>query len=98
VIENLVYLHLLQSGYKVFVGKLDNEEIDFIAEKDGQKIYVQVAYLLTDKKTQEREFGNLLKIDDNYRKYVVTMDDYNMHSNYNGVEHIHLRNFLMLNI
>ncbi|MDR2383618.1 MAG: ATP-binding protein [Prevotellaceae bacterium] len=98
VIENLVYLHLLQSGCKVFVGKLDNEEIDFIAEKDGQKIYVQVAYLLVDKKTQEREFGNLLKIDDNYRKYVVTMDDYNIHSNYNGVEHMHLRNFLMLSI
>jgi predicted AAA+ superfamily ATPase len=98
VMENLVYLHLLQSGYKVFVGKLENEEIDFIAEKDGRKIYVQVAYLLIDKKTQDREFGNLLKIDDNHRKYVVTMDDYNVHSDYNGVEHVHLRNFLMFDI
>jgi predicted AAA+ superfamily ATPase len=98
VMENLVYLHLLQSGYKVFVGRIENEEIDFIAEKDGQKVYVQVAYLLIDNKTSEREFGNLLKINDNYRKYVVTMDDYNTNSNYNGVEHLHLRNFLTLSV
>jgi predicted AAA+ superfamily ATPase len=94
VMENLVYLHLIQSGYKVFAGKLENEEIDFIAEKDGQKMYVQVAYMLADTKTMEREFGNLLKINDNYRKYVVTMDEYNTHSNYHGIEHLHLRNFL----
>jgi predicted AAA+ superfamily ATPase len=98
IMENLVYLHLLQSGYKVFVGKLENEEIDFIAEKDGQRVYVQVAYLLADNKTSEREFGNLLKINDNYRKYVVTMDDYNANSNYNGIEHLHLRNFLTLSV
>jgi predicted AAA+ superfamily ATPase len=98
VMENLVYLHLLQSGYKVFVGKLGDEEIDFIAEKEGQKVYVQVAYLLVDNKTSEREFGNLMKINDNYRKYVVTMDDYNASSNYNGIEHLHLRNFLTLSI
>lgn len=95
IIENLVYNHLLQLGYNIYVGQIDNEEIDFIAEKDGNKIYIQVAYLLDAETTKEREFGNLLKIDNNYRKYVVTMDEYNSISNYEGIEHIHLRNFLI---
>jgi predicted AAA+ superfamily ATPase len=95
IIENLVYNHLLQSGYKIYVGQIDGKEIDFIAEQSGNKIYVQVAYVLDAEATKEREFGNLLKIDNNYRKYVVTMDEYNSVSNYEGIEHIHLRNFLL---
>ncbi len=95
IIENLVYNHLLQLGYTIYVGQIGKEEIDFIAEKNGNKIYIQVAYLLDAENTKEREFGNLLKIGNNYRKYVVTMDEYNSVSNYEGIEHIHLRNFLL---
>ena len=95
VMENAVYLHLLRSGYKVFVGQLGTSEIDFIAEKNGITIYVQVAFMLIDENTEKREFGNLLKIADNYRKYVVTMDEYNAGSNYQGIEQVHLKDFLL---
>lgn len=98
VMENAVYLHLLKLGYKVYVGQLGNSEIDFVAEKDGKCIYVQVAYMLTDENTVNREFGNLLKIGDNYRKYVVTMDEYNAGSDYNGIEQVHLKDFLLTNL
>ena len=98
VMENAVYLHLLRLGYKVFIGQLGNTEIDFVAEKDGNRIYVQVAYLLIDENTVNREFGNLLKIGDNYRKYVVTMDDYKTGSNYFGIEQVHLKDFLLNNL
>ena len=86
---------MLQLGYKVYVGQIDGKEIDFIAEQNGNKIYIQVAYLLDSETTKEREFGNLLRVDNNYRKYVVTMDEYNSVSNYEGIEHIHLRSFLL---
>lgn len=98
VMENAVYLHLRRSGYKVFVGQLGSFEIDFVAEKDGKCIYIQVAYILIDENTVTREFGNLLKIADNYPKYVITMDEFNSGSNYNGIEQIHLKDFLMKNI
>jgi predicted AAA+ superfamily ATPase len=95
IIENLIYNHLVACGYDVFVGKLDAEEIDFIAEKNGNKVYIQAAYLIADENTREREFGNLLKIDNNYPKYVVTMDSFAAGKNYNGVEQVHLKDFLM---
>jgi predicted AAA+ superfamily ATPase len=98
VMENAVYIHLLRLGYKVFVGQLGSSEIDFVAEKDGKTIYVQVAYMLIDENTVNREFSNLLKISDNYRKYVVTMDEYNAGSNYNGIEQVHLKDFLLNNL
>lgn len=98
VMENAVYLHLLRSGYKVFVGQLGSTEIDFVAEKNGITIYVQVAFMLIDENTVNREFGNLLKIADNYRKYVVTMDEYNAGSNYQGIEQVHLKDFLLRNL
>jgi predicted AAA+ superfamily ATPase len=94
IVENLVFNHLISCGYNVFVGQLGVEEIDFIAEKTGNTIYIQAAYIITDERTREREFGNLLKINDNYPKYVVTMDDFTVGNNYNGVELIHLRDFL----
>ncbi|MCL2434642.1 MAG: ATP-binding protein [Lentimicrobiaceae bacterium] len=94
IIENLVYNHLQQLGYTINVGQMDSAEIDFIAEQNGKQIYIQVAYLLNDEQTKKREFGNLLKINNNYRKYVVTLDEYNNSSNYEGIEHIHLRQFL----
>lgn len=95
VMENVVYLHLIRLGYNVYVGQLGTAEIDFVAQKDGKTLYVQVAYMLTDENTVLREFGNLLKIGDNYRKYVVTMDDYNAGSNYNGIDQMHLKDFLL---
>lgn len=95
VMENAVYLHLIRSGFKVYVGQTGKSEIDFVAQKDGKTIYVQVAYLLADENTINREFGNLAKISDNYRKYVVTMDEYNAGSNYFGIEQLHLKDFLL---
>ena len=95
VMENAVFLHLIRMGYKVFVGKLGTMEIDFVAEKEGKSIYVQVAYMLTDETTVSREFTNLLKVGDNYPKYVVTMDEFNAGRNYNGIEQVHLKDFLL---
>ncbi|MBC8320684.1 MAG: ATP-binding protein [Bacteroidetes bacterium] len=93
IIENVVYNHLLIYGFDVNIGVSGNTEIDFVAKKNGEKIYVQVAYLLSEEKTIEREFGNLLKIKDNYPKYVISMDDIQGNT-YQGIEQMHLRNFL----
>ena len=73
-LENIVYNELLSRGYDVKVGNLENGEIDFIATRYEEKIYIQVAYLLADEKVEEREFGAYKKIEDNYPKYVLTMD------------------------
>ncbi|NOY49895.1 MAG: ATP-binding protein [Chlorobi bacterium] len=97
LIENVVFKHLIVLGYKITVGSIGGKEIDFIAEKTGDKIYVQCAYLITDKKTREREFGNLLKVSDNYRKIVVSMDE-PAGGNIEGVEHFHLREFLSVSL
>lgn len=96
LMENAVYQHLRISGYVVYVGKLNHLEIDFVGVKDGNNVYVQVAYLIVDEKAHEREFGNLMKIDNNYPKYVVTMDSFNKSSNYKGIQHLHLREFLKM--
>ncbi len=93
VLENIVCLELLRRGYSVTVGTIDNEEIDFIGVKNNEPIYVQVAYLMPDKSTQEREFENLLKIEDNFPKYVVTMDEVNMSQR--GIVHQNIRDFLL---
>ncbi len=95
VIENAVYLHLKNLGYKISVGTLPNGEIDFVAEKGGTSVYIQVAYLIADDKTMEREFGNLLKIQDNYPKYVISMNPMSRPQNYEGIKHLTLRQFLM---
>ena len=95
VIENAVYLHLKNLGYKISVGTLPNGEIDFVAEKGGTSVYIQVAYLIADDKTMEREFGNLLKIHDNYPKYVISMNPMSRSQNYEGIKHLTLRQFLM---
>jgi predicted AAA+ superfamily ATPase len=94
IIENAVYQHLKLSGYVVHVGKSGNKEIDFICEKAGKKIYVQVTYLLHDEKTIDREFGNLLEIKDNYPKYVISMDEAMSGSDFKGIEHIHIRDYI----
>jgi predicted AAA+ superfamily ATPase len=95
LIENAVFLHLQGLQYEVFVGKKDNLEIDFVAVKQGKRIYVQATYLLADENTQKREFGNLSSIQDNYPKYVVSLDEFYRQSNNEGIKHIHLREFLM---
>lgn len=93
VLENLVYHQLVANNHQVFVGKHGDKEIDFMAIKKDVKIYIQVAYLIADEKTHEREFGNLLSIPDNCRKLVVSMDE-TATGNYKGIEHVSIRNFL----
>lgn len=92
-LENLVYMELLRRGYEVTIGKYGDKEIDFIGKKNNTKIYVQVAYILATPDTIEREFSVLEEIADNYPKYVVTMDEFNMSRN--GIEHINIRSFLL---
>lgn len=95
VMENAVYLHLLTRGYKVNVGILRAGEVDFVATRGEKTIYVQVTYLLGSDETIGREFGNLAGIKDNHPKYVVSMDPVSGGlSDYPGIHHIHLRNFL----
>lgn len=96
IMENAVYNHLVFCGYLVKVGILGDKEIDFIAEKNGEKLYVQVALSLDAEKTMEREFGNLLAIEDNYPKMVVTMDAFDGVS-YQGIKALDLRSFLNKN-
>lgn len=93
ILENVVYNHLLYKGYKVYVGKLDVFEIDFIAEKEGEKHYYQVALTINDAATLEREFGNLMKINDNYPKTVITYDSFRGNT-YQGIETLSLQEFL----
>lgn len=93
ILENLVYNHLLYKGYDIKVGYYGDKEIDFIGEKNGEKLYIQVA-LKIDGDTAEREFGNLLKIQDNYPKIVVTEDTFSGNS-YKGIRHCPIRQFLM---
>lgn len=96
VMENVVYLHLLQQGYEVEVGVLRVGEIDFVARKGSRMVYIQVTYLLASEETVQREFGNLAAIRDNYPKYVVSMDPVSGSlSQYPGIEHLTLRNFLL---
>ncbi len=86
-LENQIFILLLQKDYKIFIGRLNDLEIDFIAEKNNKKVYFQVAYLLSEQKIVEREFGNLQKIKNNYPKYVVSLDDLKFSDN-QGIEHI----------
>lgn len=93
VLENLVFLHLKLSGYYVTIGKIGDREIDFVCEKGGERLYIQVAYLIADQKTADREFGNLLKIKDNHPKFVISMDEL-IGTKYKGVEQVNIREFL----
>ncbi len=93
ILENAVFNHLIFCDYKVLVGYINDFEIDFVAEKNAEKTYIQVAVRITDERTAEREFGNLLKIKDNFPKIIVTLDEYTGAS-YEGIRHIPLRVFL----
>jgi len=76
-------------------GSLIDLEVDFVAQKSGETLYIQVAYLLPTKETRDREFGNLLKISDNLRKIVVSMDEF-AQGNVDGIEHLHILDFLKI--
>lgn len=93
VLENLVYTELRRRGYAVYVGKLGDREIDFVAERDGQRLYVQVAYLLESEKTRQREFTAFDGIDDNYPRYVVSMDEVDWSQG--GIRHFNIIDFLL---
>lgn len=94
ILENIVFLELLRRGYTVRVGKIENLEVDFVCTKSGnKKLYIQVAYLLASKETIEREFSVLEKIHDNYPKYVISMDLFDMSKN--GIKHFNIIDFLL---
>ncbi len=98
LIENVIFNHLLINGYTIYVGQGRDYEIDFVAEKMNERIYVQATYLLSDETTMEREFGNLLKVEDNYPKYVVSLDPLQASNTYKGIKSLHLRDFLLLDL
>jgi len=94
ILENIVYLELMRNGYDVTVGIIDDgREIDFIAVKNNELIYIQVCYYLVEEATKAREFGNLEKINDNYPKYVISMDALDMSRN--GIKHLNIEKFLL---
>ncbi|MBX3240014.1 MAG: ATP-binding protein [Chitinophagaceae bacterium] len=95
LLENIVYNHLLFLGYDVKVGTLHAEEIDFVCDRGGEKLYVQVALRLENQSTIDREFGNLLRIKDNYPKLVVSYDHFDGNT-HEGIRHIFIREFLKL--
>lgn len=94
LIENAIYLHLKSQGFTVSVGQFRQMEIDFVAKKNGQTIYVQATYLLASEDTIEREFGNLQLIKDNYPKYVISLDPFHKVNDREGITQLHLREFL----
>ena len=92
-IENIVYNELLIKGYDVYTGKTKKGEIDFVATKPDKKIYIQVAYSIPNEDTKNREFGAYNVINDNYPKYVISLDKFNYE--YNGIKHVNLIDFLL---
>ena len=96
LIENAVSLHLHALYPKVFIGQRGEKEVDFVALDGDTRIYVQATFQMGDGQTREREFGNLLAIPDNYPKYVVSLDEWTSGSNYEGIRHIHLLDFLQM--
>ena len=93
ILENIVYFEMLRRGYNVKIGKVDNLEVDFVCKKNDETIYIQVSYLLASEDTKEREFSVLENIKDNYPKYVLSMDEFDMSRN--GIKHINLIEFLV---
>ena len=93
ILENIVYLELPRRGYEVTVGRSGEREIDFVCSKRGEKLYVQVAYLLASDETVAREFGAYDSIRDNFPKYVVSLDEFDMSRN--GIKHRNIRDFLL---
>lgn len=93
ILENIVYFELLRRGYAVTIGRVDNKEIDFIAEKSGALAYFQVSYLMSNESTRKREFGVYEKLRDNFPKYVLSMDKLNFSQN--GIVHQNIEDWLL---
>lgn len=93
VLENIVFMEALRRGYSVTVGKVGEREIDFVCERHGEKCYIQVTYLLAAEETVQREFGVYEHVQDNFPKYVVSLDEFDMSRN--GVRHYNIRDFLL---
>lgn len=93
-LENIVYLELCRRGYTVNVGKTSDGEIDFVAVRQGEKIYVQITQEINSEKTEKREYNRLLEIHDNYPKYVLTTDEF-AGGNYEGIKTMHIADFLL---
>ncbi|NPD81233.1 ATP-binding protein [Prevotella sp. PINT] len=97
ILENIIYQQLIRMGYEVTVGQLQAGEIDFVcSKKGGKRFYVQASYIIADEETYKREFGNLASIKDNYPKYVISMTPLVTKSDDNGLTHLGLRTFLMM--
>jgi len=94
ILENIVYLELVRRGYSVTIGKLVDREVDFIASREGEKFYIQVAYLLASEQTILREFSPLLAITDNYPKIVLSMDPL-FGDDHQRIRRMHLVDFLL---
>jgi hypothetical protein len=92
ILENMVFIELKRQGYKITTGNVDGHEIDFVCKRNNQKIYIQVSYLMEDEKTAEREFKPLLMVEDNYPKYVLSMDRTLQPKD--GIKHMHIIDFL----
>ena len=93
VLENIVFMEALRRGYSITVGKVGEREIDFVCERHGEKCYIQVTYLLAAEETVQREFGVYEHVQDNFPKYVVSLDEFDMSRN--GVRHYNIRDFLL---
>ena len=93
-LENIVYLELCRRGYTVNVGKTGDGEIDFVATRQNEKVYVQVTQEIKSEKTEKREYDRLLEIHDNYPKYVLTTDEF-AGGNYEGIKTMHIADFLL---
>jgi len=94
MLENVVYLELLRRGYEVTIGQLPGGEIDFVATKQENKLYVQIAQKIENDETEKREYGRLLDIRDNYPKYVLRTDEF-VDGNYQGIKIMHIADFLL---
>lgn len=94
MLENIIYIELLAHGYEVFVDKFDSDEIYFVATYHGEKIYIQVTYQINNADTEKREYQNLLKIKDNYPKYILRMNNF-ANGNYEGIKTMHIADFLL---
>lgn len=92
LLENIVFNHLKVAGYQITIGEDRTKEIDFVAKKNNELVYIQVCYKLESEATVNREFGNLLKINNNYPKFVVSMD-LSSRATYQGINHLHIKDF-----
>ena len=92
-LENIVYVEMIRRGYNVKIGKINNLEIDFVCTKNKETLYIQVSYLLASDETIKREFSVLENLQDNYPKYVLSMDEYDMSEK--GIRHMNIIDFLL---